>query len=1155
MLSLVAAPSTLDAQEPSDAPRDTASTPGPLAPIHLYLNGPNDLSTFWKSLTKPDFVILRGEEYGKLIASTKSGNGMNPPPPWAFTVDSVNVSGTVENDLASLIVEEGISLAVDGPSWVTIRLDGLPLISASENGRDLPVRVEPAGTGWQVELSGRGRHPVRVSLLVPIRSTSDGKRFDFSVPEAATTRLDLSVARKTSEASSGIGEPIESSFDKAGGRSRLRADLPPRGRLTVSWKVAEEAGSPLPALLVAQGEIALDVDPGSLRTRSTWSIRSLRGSTTKLEWRLDPADEILELELDGQVPSTEVEKTAAFTRVTIPLVEPIVLNQERRLIMSTRRTLPTGTASRLTFRGFALANAREQTGAIGVATSGNLWVSGSPGRGIRRIDPRNELPIDLRARPATALAYRFSEQPFELSLRIETSQPLVLAEGRTTVILGGKSAHVETHLDFQTPRGRLYDLTIGLPPGLEIESVGPEAVVDSWQTGQSPSSFVPGALPAGLRLLTLRLGPKVQDGGKYSVRLVGRQIIDPEKKDITVALFHPIGTSQGGGRVAILSDPGCTAELSERSSTASSFHPALLAPPLDWPWPAGQTPSSSPLLWLRHDESAAELPLRLIQHSPSLSTATVLRVHLDGHEANVRQEIECAIHSGTADHLDVNIPESLEGRWEIEGPGISQRVDLGKGLQGERLVRLKLATELSRSVRLKFRYKLPIGDAKPVELSIPWLRVAGATDASPPRVSIVAAEGIRVSSPGKGWEPSPGVDAPEEGAVAFQLVTSGGSSEAGPGSIALSVSALDLIPLPRLVASRLLLRTSLGVANESRTSARYWVESHDGSLAVTLPAGAELLRAGVGGETVRQIERIPGEVGVRIPFPENVETPLLVELDYMIPGEKSEMAWNPPLLTQGGVVQQCFWEINIPWSRAVVGVPSGWTDENDWYWARYLWKRRPSTDTEALSSWLIGPDQAENYPDERTKLTPGGDSQVYLFGRSGDPRAMGLIVASRAGLMAICSGIVLAVGTLLILVWSPPVRLVTMGIFSIILMAAAILHPTVAFLGIQCGMIGLLLTILLALMERLIQRPRLGPGSGFGESAGRGSAIGVGSTLSHTTPASDDSTAIRARPVTRTLQNSGESPTATPNHSPVNSTLSMAPEGASSRSALKGNGS
>src|SRR6202030_3232517 len=104
-------------------------------------------------------------------------------------------------------------------------------------------------------------------------------------------------------------------------------------------------------------------------------------------------------------------------------------------------------------------------------------------------------------------------------------------------------------------------------------------------------------------------------------------------------------------------------------------------------------------------------PLRVAVHPMTLTHATDLLVHVDRGEAEVQQETECSLQFGSIDHLDVAVSAALEGRWEVEGAGIAQRTELGRDPEGNRTVRLKLASELSRMARFKFRYRVPLGAA------------------------------------------------------------------------------------------------------------------------------------------------------------------------------------------------------------------------------------------------------------------------------------------------------------------------------------------------------------------------------------------------------------------------------------------------------------
>ena len=213
--------------------------------------------------------------------------------------------------------------------------------------------------------------------------------------------------------------------------------------------------------------------------------------------------------------------------MTIKLVDPLEAGGRKKLIITTKRPIPDQSGSKLTFGGFALASAHEQSGAVGIAQTGDLSIHPTFARGLRRIDPR-ELPADLRVRPGMVLAYSFVDQPFDLTLRVEPSPPLVRAEARTTVSLSAGRRGSRPGLTTGR-RGRLFELKVGLPPGMELEVVGPEEVVETLEQMSGP---------ADARHVTVGLKPTVRDQGAFAIRLVGRQTIDPSSST-RIGLFHP----------------------------------------------------------------------------------------------------------------------------------------------------------------------------------------------------------------------------------------------------------------------------------------------------------------------------------------------------------------------------------------------------------------------------------------------------------------------------------------------------------------------------------------------------------------------------------------------------------------------------------------
>jgi hypothetical protein len=221
----------------------------------------------------------------------------------------------------------------------------------------------------------------------------------------------------------------------------------------------------------------------------------------------------------------------------------------------------------------------------------------------------------------------------------------------------------------------------------------------------------------------------------------------------------------------------------------------------------------------------------------------------------------------------------------------------------------------------------------------------------------------------------------------------------------------------------------------------------------------------------------------------------------------------------------------VPWGRALVGVPSGWTDENTWVWDGYSFRRRPWQSIAALAAWAGGPPAqgsgslavADGFDD----AAAGGD-QNYLFGRPGQPSELRVRIASRGWLVGICSGTVLVVGGVLILFRRPSTHLAWLAALGLGLSGLTLVQPSVTILAVQSAMLGVVLTLLTALMQRLVHRRRAG--SVFGEAGGGlGGPVPSGSTVSRmVTVGSDDSTAIRVRPNSTTVDHFTPTTAATP---------------------------
>ena len=305
-------------------------------------------------------------------------------------------------------------------------------------------------------------------------------------------------------------------------------------------------------------------------------------------------------------------------------------------------------------------------------------------------------------------------------------------------------------------------------------------------------------------------------------------------------------------------------------------------------------------------------------------------------------------------------------------------------------------------------------------------------------------------------------------------------------------------------------RTIRGTDGRGRTTVRYWVESHGADFPFALPKGLDWIEARVDGRIVDRVEFDESKSQYRLRFPGDAASrPALVELDLQDADASANEGWRLPELRDGGIVLQALWEVRLPWSMALVGIPRGWCDENRWGWTGLSWKRSPGKQSAGQNEWLLGATASASSIDDF--IGSGGDQQDrYLFSRRGQPTELKAWIVPGTWLVGICSGFTLVIGFLAIFL---RLRFRTIWLVSAVVavLAAVLVEPTVTFLILQAAALGAALALVGLLIERSIERSSLRT-----HRAERGGAVVVrpaaDSSLNRSAGVgSDDSTAIRVR--------------------------------------------
>jgi hypothetical protein len=392
---------------------------------------------------------------------------------------------------------------------------------------------------------------------------------------------------------------------------------------------------------------------------------------------------------------------------------------------------------------------------------------------------------------------------------------------------------------------------------------------------------------------------------------------------------------------------------------------------------------------------------------------------------------------------------------------------------------------------------------------IPWI-VVEEGESRATWVELSSEPGIKVAVNDPSWtevDPADRAQSEDESRGRYRLIA---PDKKGQG-LPFSARTLEQVAMPPLVVTRALLRTTIGTDDTSRTRAWYWIENHPSQIAFTLPGRASWVRARIDGRSADSVEFDPVASCYRLGLlAETQSRPILLELEYQLSKASPNHGCLPPELLEGAVAMETRWVVQIPWSLAVIGVPDGWADENQWYWDTYVWKRKPWKSNSTLVGWVTG-STSQSGREGGIIEEDQDDSHAYLFARTGQPVPLRLWVASRAWTMGICSGIVLALGFSLMF---SRVRLLTIwsGAAAFCLLGSLLVHPSAVLLVLQSSVTGAVLVLLGLAIQRLLDRRRPptaavpAPASGASSSSGLAGAppasAGVGS---------DDSTAIRVR--------------------------------------------
>jgi len=719
-----------------------------------------------------------------------------------------------------------------------------------------------------------------------------------------------------------------------------------------------------------------------------------------------------------------------------------------RIRMIGVRSLKNDKSLRESLRGIEFPQADRQTGWLTIRTDLNMHAECTPHHGLSEPSSRLGLPRSLQGEsPAPSFAYRTRDSSFELGIHVETMKPWVWVDSRNTVRISPTAITNELWLDYQTQRPRPRELQLDLPVNWTLDSIGPDSIIESTTVSDSNAGD-----PQAPRLI-VKLKEQATEGTRFSIHAVCRWS-GPKIGDIMLPWVRPKEAVSWTGTCSVYAttDLQVTPMLDETLVR-------LIEPSED-----RQSSTSQPFgsdyafrFTVRHVQPPSNLHLAVQSEPLRTRTNHEVEIYVDRGNATVLDQVQISIDQGIVQELDLEIPDEVKDHWDIEGLDISHREVITSTSSGPR-TRLYLVHPQRDRIRFRIRSRWPVprlGPGESARLNIQPIIVQGMANASE-RIALGSTNGLEIQPQGDHWTFRGDDDESlaSDRNLPFQRVSDG--PELRP--ISLQVRPASVLRLPEVLISRLWL-TSYQLSDGSiGVDLHGFIEHHKGELPIQLPPGSEWRTVRIG-ESVGELavsDPTSGNHMITLPRSESLKG-VVIQLSYRVPPSPArDDRWLPGFPRQVETLDVA-WDVRLPSTQAVLGVPKGWENASHWYWAGYRFRRKPDRDPAQLLNWVENGTTAWN---DRAVETAGSTaldpSNRVLFHVTGNVAGADIQFVNLIGLITISSTAILLTSIIAFLSGVPlTVYLLVMGLFSTLAIAFG---PTIAVLQIlQAGIPGLVL--------------------------------------------------------------------------------------------------
>lgn len=945
-------------------------------------------------------VFLPYKDFQKLWRAAHGKPADVSEAPFEYLVSTARFHGEVKEEIAAVRLELTIDILGDG--WVQVPV-GLGEVAVSEAtlleteaAKTVPL-LRVVGGQYVFVTKGKGRYVLALDFVRQLETQPGLAVLKYRIPSAAITTLELLIPEENLKVDvqpmlAATTSQVEAEGAKA---TRLQAFLGSAKEVRLSWKPKTEAAQELEPVVICEQFQHINVAEALISHEVTLNYKIHRGGVDSFTVKLPGEFRLTDVN-GANIAKWDVETPADKSEQTLKVKLFSAAKDEYRLAVKMERFLQEAQA-RVGLTPVVTEQVLRRSGLIGITHSPRRSVHIEDVNNLARVDT-GQLPKDLQNRPGVT-AYRFITSDYSGKIAIETTSPRITVNQQWMLGVDSDRLELRGRIRYKVERAGVFELNMNLPEPWQIESVGPETLVDDYDLkGQGDS-----------RILHILL--RSEKTGDFELTMAARsERMQPEGLvDFVLPLADAKDLQLYQGQVILLLADQLQAEVQE----VQQLQAIPLKQAEKWTTLAGLSPAMAfEFRAVEREKSAGgkfKVALKPVQISATAHRLVNIQVGSVEQEAIIQYRIRYA----PVDTLYLKMAAELaETGVQITGANIKEKPRVDELPSDQRTeadeesvkwayYKVVLQSKVSGSYQLKVTTRRPfrageIGQAGTVEVE-PIL-AAGKLSGQNGHIAIAKAETLAIGEPVMEnltpADASSAADLPYEphrkaASLAFKY-------NSPPFALTLPVVVQKEATVFTTIATGVIVEQVLARDGMLNTHATYVLATSQGDrLPMILPANVQLTAVLLNGtEIPLEMGVSPDERIVRLPHSAGQVSKFVLEISYGLKGASASRLVAPSL-PEEIPVQQTLWRLWIP--------------EDDFFLGhnRVFSRLAPYQSQDMLNRLKAGQPGQVSF-----KLS--GQGQVLDFVRQGAPGKLSVIAAGQEVFSIVVWALIIVAGVLML---------------------------------------------------------------------------------------------------------------------------------------------